>query len=131
MSVAYATIIVIILKVLGLDSIMGMVEQSGVKYGIILLTVAILMPIATGKVTFQVMIDTFKTPLGITAVLVAVFTAIAGGQGVELLKTSPEIVSALIIGTMIGVFFFNGIAVGPLIASGLVYAILSIGKLFH
>lgn len=131
MSVAYAAAIVILLKLLGLDTLMSAVEHNGIRYGIILLTVAILVPIATGKVTMSIMIDSFRTPMGIIAVVVAIFAAAAGGMGVELLKASPEVVSALIIGTMIGVFFFNGIAVGPLIAGGMVYVLLSIGKMFH
>ena len=60
-----------------------------------------------------------------------VFVAWAGGLGIPLLKTSPEIVSSLVIGTIAGVFFCNGIPVGPLIAAGLVYIVLSVGKLFQ
>lgn len=131
MTVVYAAAIVVLLKLLGLDTMMNAIEQNGIRYGIILLTVAILIPIATGKVTMAVMLESFKTPMGIIAVIVAVFAAAVGGMGVELLKTSPEVVSALIIGTMIGVFFFNGIAIGPLIAAGMVYVLMSIGKLFH
>jgi len=129
LTVVYATAIVIALKLLGLDALMGQIEQNGIRYGIILLTIAILIPIATGKVNFDVMVHSFRTPAGIIAVVVAVLVAIAGSLGVELLQTSPEIVSAFIIGTMIGVFFFKGIAVGPLIAGGIVYIILRIGRM--
>ena len=34
--------------------------------------------------------------------------------------------ATLIIGTMIGVFFFRGVPVGPLIAAGVVYVIMSL-----
>ena len=33
---------------------------------------------------------------------------------------------ALLVGTMAGVFFFKGLAVGPLIAAGVVYFVMSI-----
>ena len=129
MTVVYATGIVLGLKVLewigwaaGLDTL----GSHGLNWGIIILTAAILVPIANGTVTFQTMIDSFKTPMGVIAVFAGILAAVAGGGGVSFLKSSPEVVSALIIGTMVGVFFFKGIAVGPLIAGGLTYFILSL-----
>ena len=126
MSVCYATLIVLALKVLGLNGLLNALGSDGLNWGIILLTAAILVPIAAGTVTIQNMIDSFKTPLGITAMIAGVLAAVAGGSGITLLKSSPEVVSALIIGTMAGVFFFKGIAVGPLIAGGITYLVMSI-----
>ena len=77
------------------------------------------------------MIHSFTSPVGILALLAGVFAAVAGGSGVSLLKDSPDIVSSLIIGTMIGVFFFKGVAVGPLIAACITYMVLSLLKVFH
>lgn len=129
-SVAYAAGIVLILKILGLTQIISTLEANGLNWGIILLTVAILMPIATGEVTIRIMLESFKTPLGIAAIVAGVAAAAMGGYGIQLLKSTPEVVSALIIGTMIGVFFFKGIAVGPLIAGGMVYMIMSLLSVF-
>lgn len=132
MSVFYAVGVILILKVFQLDALMQFVETNGLNYGIILLTIAILIPLATGKITVQMMIHSFTTsPVGILALLAGVFAAVAGGSGVSLLKDSPDIVSSLIIGTMIGVFLFKGVAVGPLIAAGMTYMVLSLLKVFH
>lgn len=131
MSVFYAVGIILILKVLHLDMLLNFVEAHGLNYGIILLTIAILIPLATGKITVAMMIDSFKSPLGILALATGVFAAIAGGSGVQLLKSSPDVVTSLVIGTMIGVFFFKGVAVGPLIAGGITYMIMSLFKIFH
>ena len=119
-SVAYAATIVLVLKLLGLTSLLNVIGSNGLNWGIILLTMAILVPIANGEITVKIMLDSFKSPLGITAIIAGTLAAASGGYGVQLLKSSPEVVSALIIGTMIGVFFFKGITVGPLIAGGLV-----------
>lgn len=129
-SVAYAAGIVLILKILGLTQIISTLEANGLNWGIILLTVAILMPIATGEVTIRIMMESFKTPLGLAAIIAGIIAAAMGGYGIQLLKNTPEVVSALIIGTMIGVFFFKGIAVGPLIAGGMVYMIMSVLSVF-
>ncbi len=127
-TVVYATIIVLALKVFGLTSLLSALGSQGLNWGIILLTAAILVPIANGTVTIGTMIESFKTPVGIVAVLAGLLAAVAGGSGITLLKDSPEVVPALIIGTMAGVFFFKGIAVGPLIAGGVTYFVFWIAK---
>ena len=129
-SVAYAAGIVLVLKLLGVTSAISALGTYGLNWGIILLTMAILVPIATGEITVKIMLDSFKSPLGLTAIIAGTLAAASGGYGVQLLKSSPEVVSALIIGTMIGVFFFKGITVVPLIAGGLVYAVMSLLQLF-
>lgn len=128
-SVAWAAGILLALKLLGLSAWFPTIEAHGINYGILLLTMAILVPVANGKITFNIILESFKTPIGIIAILAGIFAAVSGGLGVEFLKNSPEIVSSLIIGTMLGVFFWHGITVGPLIAGGIVYMIYSLGTI--
>ena len=125
-TVAYAVIIVLVLKLLGLTAMLDILSVNGLNWGIVLLLAAILVPIATGDVTIANMIDAFKSPLSIAAIVCGVLAAMAGGGGVELLKNDPHIVAALIIGTIIGVCFFKGVAVGPLIAGGMTYALMKL-----
>ena len=125
-TVAYAVIIVLVLKLLGLTAMLDILSVNGLNWGIVLLLAAILVPIATGDVTIANMIDAFKSPLGVAAIVCGVLAAMAGGGGVELLKNDPHIVAALIIGTIIGVCFFRGVAVGPLIAGGMTYALMKL-----
>ena len=126
MSVVYAALIVLGLKLIGWTNALNALGAQGLNWGIIILTAAILVPIATDLITLQMMIDSFKTPMGVIAVLAGILAAVAGGSGIILLKDSPDVVSALIIGTMVGVFFFKGVAVGPLIAGGMTYFVLSL-----
>jgi len=125
-TVAYAVIIVLVLKLLGLTVMLDILSVNGLNWGIVLLLAAILVPIATGDVTIANMIDAFKSPLGVAAIVCGVLAAMAGGGGVELLKNDPHIVATLIIGTIIGVCFFKGVAVGPLIAGGMTYALMKL-----
>lgn len=125
-TVAYAVIIVLVLKLLGLTVMLDILSVNGLNWGIVLLLAAILVPIATGDVTIANMIDAFKSPLGVAAIVCGILAAMAGGGGVELLKNDPHIVAALIIGTIIGVCFFKGVAVGPLIAGGMTYALMKL-----
>lgn len=126
MSVAYAAGAVILLKVLGLNQVIDVLGDKGITWGIILLTAAIFVPIATGKIIWADILHCFQSPVGIVSLIVGAGVAIFGYLGVDYMKASPEVATALIIGTMIGVFFFRGVPVGPLIASGVVYVVMTI-----
>jgi uncharacterized membrane protein (DUF441 family) len=52
-------------------------------------------------------------------VITGVFAAWLGGKGVLFFKASPDTITSLVLGTIVGVSFFQGIAVGPLIAAGM------------
>ena len=125
-----AVVIVLAVKILGdvthTPILLDWLGSHGLQLGIIILTAAVLVPIATGTVTLSIIIDSFKSTIGIVAVTIGVLVAIAGGAGVPLMQENPNVIPALIVGTMAGVFFFKGIAVGPLIAAGLTYFVMAI-----
>ncbi len=134
MTVVYAAIIVLALKIFaqlsGQPVILEYLGGHGLNLGIIVLTAAILVPIADGTVTVSTIINSFKTPIGIVAVTAGLLAAVAGGAGVPLMQTNPNVIPALIVGTMAGVFFFKGIAVGPLIAAGFTYFVMALLNFF-
>lgn len=129
-TVIYAAVIVLILKICaqisGQPQILEWMGSHGLNLGIIVLTAAVLVPIADGTVTVQTIIDSFKTPIGIVAIIAGLLAAISGGVGVPLMQNNPNVIPALIVGTMAGVFFFKGIAVGPLIAAGFTYFVMAL-----
>ena len=129
-TVIYAAVIVLILKIAaqisGQPQVLEWMGGHGLSLGIIILTAAVLVPIADGTVTVQTIIDSFKTPIGIVAIVAGLLAAISGGVGVPLMQTNPKVIPALIVGTMAGVFFFKGIAVGPLIAAGFTYFVMEL-----
>ena len=131
MTVVYAAGIVLALKVLGLTSALNALGSQGINWGIVILTAAILVPIANGTITIHTMIDAFRTHVGIIAIVAGLLAALAGGSGVELLKSTPDVIPALIIGTMAGVIFLHGVAVGPLIAGGVTYFVLQLIARFN
>ena len=130
MTVVYGTAIVLGLKHLGLTTALNALGSQGLNWGIIILTAAILVPIANGTITINNMIDAFRTHAGVIAIVAGLLAAVAGGSGVDLLKNTPDVIPALIIGTMAGVLLFHGVAVGPLIAGGLTYFVLWLMKAF-
>ncbi|MBQ7704999.1 MAG: DUF441 domain-containing protein [Selenomonadaceae bacterium] len=130
MTVVYAALIVLAIKFFGTSEMLNYFGSHGLNFGIIILTAAILVPIANGTVTISTIINSFKTPIGIVAVIAGLLAAISGGLGVPLMQENPNVIPALIVGTMAGVFFFKGIAVGPLIAAGFTYFVMALFEYF-
>ena len=125
-SVSVAALVLLLIKILGFETWFPLIENYGINIGITILTLAVLVPIAQGRISTSGMLEAFKTPIGLVAILIGVFVAWVAAQGVPFMKETPEAVTALIVGTIIGVSFFHGLAVGPLIAGGLVSLILSL-----
>ncbi|GBG56915.1 UPF0756 membrane protein [Sporomusaceae bacterium FL31] len=130
-SVGIAAATLLLLKLLGLSNWFDAIESKGLSIGITILTIAILTPVASGRITLLNMVESFKTPVGLVAVAAGVFAAWAGGRGIPFMNNSPEIITSIIIGTIAGVCFLDGVPVGPLIAGGLVYLAMSITKLWN
>lgn len=94
------------------------IDQYGLKLGIIILTLGVLSPLVSGKIQLPEL-TAFVHWKMFMAVAVGIFVAWIAGKGVDLMSTQPVLVTGLMIGTVIGVSFFGGIPVGPLIAAGL------------
>jgi len=129
-SVSIAALVLLLIKILGFETWFPVIESHGISFGITILTMAVLVPIAQGRISTISMLEAFKTPLGIIAIIIGIFVALAASQGVTFMAGTPESVTAIIIGTIIGVCFFHGLAVGPLIAGGIVSLIISFFGLF-
>lgn len=127
----FATLLVMILKLFMPIShkFMNVINSKGINFGILIITISILIPIATGKIGFQELISAFKTPLGWIAIICGIGVAIFSAKGVSLIHTSPQITVALVIGTIIGVVLFKGLAAGPVIAAGMTYVLFNIFQL--
>ena len=108
---------------------MPVIQNKGINWGVTVISVAILIPIATGQIGFKDLINTFKTPAGWIAVLAGIAVAILSKYGVDQLAAVPQVTVALVLGTIIGVVAFKGIAAGPVIASGMTFMIVSLFNL--
>lgn len=126
-----ASSVLFIMKLIGLDQkIFEVVQTKGINIGITIITIAVLVPIATGEVTVKDMIETVKTPSAWIAIFSGVLVAILAKNGIEFLGTDPQMTVALVLGSLIAIAFFNGVAVGPLIGAGIAYSIMNIIEYF-
>ena len=87
-------------------------------------------PIASGEIGFKDLSGAFKSPYAWIAMLSGVAVALLAKNGVSLLAEDPHITTALVLGTILAVSLFKGVAVGPLIGAGIAYMAMKIFDLF-
>lgn len=118
-TVLIAMLVLIVMKITPLNQFLPLVEKKGLWLGVIILTIGVMSPLASGKINLMDVLASLKNWQSIAAILVGIAVAWLGGEGASLLEVRPMYVPELLIGTIIGVAVFNGVPVGPLIAAGL------------
>lgn len=127
MPITVAMIVLLLLRVLQLNYTFPWLEKYGLTLGIVILTIGVMTPVASGKISIQTLWASFFHWKSLLAIGVGMLVAWLGGRGVALMGNQPTVVAGLLIGTVLGVAFFRGVPVGPLIAAGILS--LLIGKL--
>ncbi|MEG6573908.1 MAG: DUF441 domain-containing protein [Caldibacillus debilis] len=108
--------------------IFAILQEKGIDWGITIITVAVLVPVATGEIGFQELIGPLKSVNGVIALLSGVLVALLAKAGVAQLAEDPAMMAAIVFGTILGLSFFNGVAVGPMIGAGIAWLAI---KLFE
>ncbi|MEH0832277.1 DUF441 domain-containing protein [Pectobacterium cacticida] len=126
MTVTLAILVLLAIRITPLNSYFPWVEKYGLSIGIVILTIGVMAPIASGKITANEVIHSFLHWKSLLAILIGVVVSWLGGRGVSLMSNQPSVVAGLLVGTVMGVALFRGVPVGPLIAAGLLS--LLIGK---
>lgn len=125
-SITLSATILLLMQQTFLSKYIPHLEKQGLTVGIIILTIGVLSPLVSGKIA----LPSFATLLNwkmLIAIAVGILVAWLGGRGIHLMSGQPILVTGLLIGTIIGVAFFGGVPVGPLIAAGIVS--LLVGKM--
>lgn len=123
-AISISACILLIMQQTRLSHYLPLLDQYGLKFGILILTIGVLSPLVSGRITlpeWQQLID-LKMFL---AILTGLFVAYLGGRGTQLITQQPLLVTGLLIGTILGVALFKGVPVGPLIAAGILSLLLS------
>ncbi|WP_243291240.1 DUF441 domain-containing protein [Bacillus sp. FJAT-47783] len=130
-SLIIAVSVLLIIKWIGLDDkLLPPIQKSGINWGVTVITIAVLVPIATGEIGFKQLIDSLKSPYAWIALLSGIAVALIAKNGLSLLANDPHITTALVLGTILAVALFKGVAVGPLIGAGIAYLAMQLVKLF-
>ncbi|USK84349.1 DUF441 domain-containing protein [Peribacillus asahii] len=112
----------LLMKLLMLDTkIFPYLEGKGINLGVTIITIAVLVPIASGAIGFKELGEAIKSPYAWIALISGVAVALIAKNGLTLLQHDPHITAALVLGTILAVALFKGVAVGPLIGAGIAY----------
>jgi len=101
-AVTIAAAVLIVLKITPLSSLLPYVQAHGLNIGIIILTIGVLTPIASGKISGESILKSFLSWKSLLAIAIGVFVAWLGGRGVKLMSNQPDVVAGLLLGTVAG-----------------------------
>ncbi|MDQ0231017.1 DUF441 domain-containing protein [Metabacillus malikii] len=131
-SLMIAAFSLMVIKIIGLESkVLPTVGAKGINWGVTVITIAVLVPIATGDIGFKQLLDAMKSFYAWIALGAGIAVALIAKNGLVLLAEDPHITTALVFGTILAVALFNGVAVGPLIGAGIAYLAMQMVKIFQ
>lgn len=129
-SLIVAVVILLLIKLVSVDSkVFSVLQTKGINWGVTVITIAVLAPIASGEIGFKDLSGAFKSSYAWIALISGIGVALLAKGGVILLAKDPHITTALVMGTIISVALFKGVAVGPLIGAGIAYVAMKIVQL--
>lgn len=130
-SLILAVSVLIVIKLMGLDQkIFPVLQSKGINWGVTIITIAVLVPIATGDIGFKQLGEAMKSSYAWIALGAGILVALIAKNGIVLLENDPHITAALVFGTILAVSLFKGVAVGPLIGAGIAYLAMQAVKFF-
>ncbi len=121
-----AAVLLLAVVMLDMAPVLRFLEERGLEIGILMLTVAVLTPLASGHTTVADLTHTFLSKEGACALIAGTLAAVLTGQGVGLLRSSPQVVVGLALGSIIGAAFLGGIPAGPLVAAGVAAVLIKL-----
>src|SRR5690554_4852583 len=121
-----AACVLLIVKLIHLDRYLPTIERRGLELGLLFLTMGVLVPFASEKISIKDITSVFTSWPGILALAGGAVATYMNGKGLELLKIDPQLIVGLVIGSIFGIIFLRGIPVGPLMAAGITALFLKI-----
>jgi uncharacterized membrane protein (DUF441 family) len=130
-SLMIAIAVLIFLKIIGLEAkYFSTIQSKGIEWGVTVITIAVLAPVASGEIGFKDLGGAFKSPTAWVALISGILVALLAKGGISLLSEDPHITTALVLGTIMAVSLFKGVAVGPLIGAGIAFVAMKIIDFF-
>jgi len=114
-----AACVLLIIKLVSLERYLPSIERRGLEFGLLFLTMGVLVPFASERISQKDILAVFTSWPGILALVGGAIATYMNGKGLDLLKVDPELIVGLVIGSIFGILFLRGIPVGPLMAAGI------------
>ncbi len=124
--IAAAAAILLVIDYVNLERLLPILERRGLEIGLLFLVISVLVPFAANKVAGREIIASIFSIPGVVALVSGAIATSLNGKGLQMLQSRPEIIIGLVFGSIIGIVFFKGIPVGPLMAGGIAALLLRI-----
>ncbi len=128
--IATAASLLLIVKFTNLNFIYSILDRRGLELGLLFLMLSIMVPLANGSVSVNDITRNLVTLPGALAVAGGAGATYLNARGLTLLRADPEIVFGMVLGSIFGIVFLNGVPVGPLMAAGITAMFLPLTRLF-
>ncbi|MEF3301945.1 DUF441 domain-containing protein [Paenibacillus sp. GYB003] len=123
-----AACILLVIKLIHLERFLPTIERRGLELGLLFLTMGVLVPFASERISSKDIWAVFTSWPGIIALIGGAIATYMNGKGLDLLKVDPQLIVGLVIGSIFGIIFMRGIPVGPLMAAGITALLLKIAS---
>ncbi|MCT8975418.1 DUF441 domain-containing protein [Clostridium sp. CX1] len=125
-NMSIAAIIILILTFSNNEKPLLFIEKYFLDVGMIFLMMWMLVPIVKSGDSIVTNIKNLLNINGMVSLLSGIFVAVLAAKGIGFLKGSIDVMSGVIIGSIVGIALLGGAPVGPLIASGIAYEVVKI-----
>ena len=103
-SLIIAVLVLLVMKIAGFEGkTFSLIQSKGINWGVTVITIAVLAPIASGDIGFKDLSGAFKSPYAWIALISGMLVALLAKGGVTLLAEDPHITTALVLGTILAV----------------------------
>jgi uncharacterized membrane protein (DUF441 family) len=117
--ISTAACVLLVVKLIHLERYLPAIERRGLEFGLLLLTFSVLVPFASGRIQWKEISGALTSWPGWIALAGGALATYVNGKGLEMLKFDPQLIVGLVLGSILGIVFFRGIPVGPLMAAGI------------
>ncbi|PDO10859.1 MAG: hypothetical protein BLM47_04970 [Candidatus Reconcilbacillus cellulovorans] len=124
--VTTAACLLLALKLIRLERFFPLIERRGLELGLLFLTLAVLAPFASERVSAREIVRALTGWTGVAALVGGAIATWMNGKGLDLLQRDPQLIVGLVIGSIFGILFLRGIPVGPLMAAGIAALLLKL-----
>ncbi|MFV8075389.1 DUF441 domain-containing protein, partial [Enterobacter cloacae complex sp.6730661] len=90
MTVTLAMLFLLVVRITPLNNFFPWVEKYGLTIGILILTIGVMAPIASGKISANDVLGSFLNWKSLLAIVIGVLVSWLGSRGVALMGSQPS-----------------------------------------
>ena len=124
------TLFLLIIQELNIKEFFIFFSSHGIEIGLFFLLAAIISSLLLIELDFQKILDYFLSYQGLIAFIAGILATILNKMGLHLLESDSLLITAIVIGSIFGILFFEGIPVGPLMAAGIAVLLIRLYEFF-